>query len=70
MSTTAATTPLTMTTNSIGSPVAYPYTASSVIFVDESATTTVDFDETKLYKSVSWCPQTSGTPQFTINPVT
>ncbi len=45
MSTTAATTPLTMTTNSIGSPVAYPFTASSVIFVDElSITTTVDID--------------------------
>ncbi len=66
MSTTAATTPLTMTTNSIGSPVGYPYTTSQVIFVDESATTTVDYDKTKLYKSVSWCPQ----KQFTINPVT
>ncbi len=44
MSTTAATTPLTMTTNSIGAPVDYPYTTSSVTFVDESATTTVDFD--------------------------
>jgi hypothetical protein len=44
MSTAAATTPVTMTTNSIVSPVAYAYTASSVTFVDESATTTVDFD--------------------------
>ena len=45
MSTTAATTSVTMTTNSIGSPVAYPYTPSTVKFVDESATTTVvDFD--------------------------
>ncbi len=70
MSTTAATTPLTMTTNSIGSPVTYPYTTSTVTFVDESATPTVDFDKTKLYKSVSWCPQTAGTPQLTINPVT
>jgi hypothetical protein len=70
MSTTPAAAPLTMTTNSIGSPVAYPYTTSTVAFVDESATTTVDFDKTKLYKSVSWCPQTAGTPQFTINPVT
>ena len=70
MSTAAATTPVTMTTNSIGSPVTYPYTTSTVTFVDESATTTVvDFDKTKLYKTVSWCPQTAGTPQFTINPV-
>jgi hypothetical protein len=67
MSTTAATTPLTMTTNSIGSPVGYPYTTTSTVeFLDESATTTVDYDKTKLYKSVSWCPQ----KQFKINPVT
>ncbi len=44
MSTAAALTPLIMTTNSIGSPVAYPYSTSSVTFVDESATPTVDFD--------------------------
>ena len=45
MSTTTATTPVAMTTNSIGSPVGYPYTTSTVEFVDESATTTVvDFD--------------------------
>jgi hypothetical protein len=44
MSTTAVMTPLTMTTNSIGSPVAYPYTTSTVRFVDQSATATVDFD--------------------------
>jgi hypothetical protein len=70
MSTTAATSPVTMTTNSIGSPVAYPYTTSTVKFADESATTSVNIDKTKLNKSVSWCPQTAGTPQFTINPVT
>jgi hypothetical protein len=71
MSTTAAKSPVTMTTNSIGSPFAYPYTTSTVTFVDELATTTtVNFDKTKLYKSVSWCPQTGGTPQFIINPVT
>jgi hypothetical protein len=69
MSTAAATSPVTMTTNSIGSSVAYPYTTSTVTFVDESATTiVVDIDKTKLYKSVSWCPQTP--TQFTINPVT
>jgi hypothetical protein len=65
MSTAAATTPVTMTTNSIGSPVAYPYTTSSVTFVDELVTTTtVNFDYNKLYKSVSWCPN------LIINPVT
>jgi hypothetical protein len=44
MSTAAATTPVTMTTNSLGSPVAYPYTTSLVAFVDESATTIVNID--------------------------
>ncbi len=41
MSTAAATTPVTMTTNSIGSTVAYPYTTSTITFVDESATSKV-----------------------------
>ncbi len=65
MSTAAATTPLTMTTNSIGSTVAYPYTASTVTFVDELSitTTVVDIDKTKLFTSVSWCPH------LIINPV-
>ncbi len=44
MSTAAATTPVTMTTKSIGPQVAYPYTTSTVTFVIELATTTVDFD--------------------------
>ncbi len=44
MSTAAATTPKTMSTNSIGSTVSYPYTLSTVTFVDESATPTVNFD--------------------------
>jgi hypothetical protein len=65
MSTAAVTTPVTMTTNSIGSTVAYPYTASTVTFVDESTTTTVfDIDKTKLFTSRSWCPH------LIINPVT
>jgi hypothetical protein len=70
MSTAAATTPVTMTTNSIeiGSLVAYPYSTSTETFVDESGTTTINIDKTKLYKSVSWCPQTP--TQFTINQVT
>ena len=65
MSTTAATNPVTMTTNSIGSTVAYPYTTSTVTFVDESTTiTVVDIVKTKLYTSNSWCPH------LIINPVT